>query len=183
MIKEHYLQNATHYASPHYDARPEAETISLLVIHCISLPEGQYGTPYVKDLFLGTLDTSAGSGFEALDGLRVSAHLVIRRDGQIEQYVPFDQRAWHAGQSCYGGRQRCNDYSIGIELEGTDKQPYTAAQYQQLIAVTQLLMAQYPALTHDRIVGHQHIAPDRKTDPGEGFDWAYYLTQLQTNNK
>ncbi|MGM0480871.1 MAG: 1,6-anhydro-N-acetylmuramyl-L-alanine amidase AmpD [Pseudomonadota bacterium] len=182
MIKEHYLQTATHFASPHCDARPEAEAISLLVIHCISLPEGCYGTPYVKDLFLGNLDTSEGSGFEPLAGLTVSAHLVIRRNGQVEQYVPFNQRAWHAGQSSYCGRRRCNDFSIGIELEGTDKQPYTAVQYQQLVTITELLLAHYPALSRDRIVGHQHIAPGRKTDPGMAFDWSHYLTQLQTNN-
>lgn len=177
-IKNHWLTDARWVPSPHCDTRPDADDISLLVIHCISLPEGQFATPYVEQLFSGTLDTKAGSGFEPLAGLRVSAHLVIRRDGHVEQYVPFDQRAWHAGVSSHCGRRRCNDYSIGIELEGTDKDPFTAEQYQQLVAISRALLAQYPKLTRQRIVGHQDIARGRKTDPGSGFDWPHYLSEL-----
>ncbi|MGM0525275.1 MAG: 1,6-anhydro-N-acetylmuramyl-L-alanine amidase AmpD [Pseudomonadota bacterium] len=177
-IKNHCLTDARFVASPHYDARPDAADINLLVIHCISLPEGEFGTPYVEQLFKGTLDTTAGSGFEPLAGLRVSAHLVIRRDGQLEQYVPFNQRAWHAGVSSYCGRRRCNDYSIGIELEGTDNSEYTQQQYQQLVAVSRALLAEYPKLTRQRIVGHEHIARGRKTDPGTGFKWSHYLASL-----
>ena len=177
-IVEHQLVAARQLPSPHFDARPDADDISLLVIHCISLPEGCYGSPYVEQLFLGTLDTSADSEFAYLDGLRVSAHLVIRRDGSVEQYVPFDQRAWHAGQSSYGGRTRCNDFSIGIELEGTDQDSYTDAQYQQLSAATAALLDYYPRLQRNRIVGHQDIAPGRKTDPGRGFDWHRYQQLL-----
>lgn len=173
-IKNHRLIAARQFDSPHYDARPTSTDISLLVVHCISLPEGDYGTPYVEQLFMGTLETSAGSPFQYLDGLRVSAHLVIRRDGSIEQYVPFNQRAWHAGKSSFCGRTRCNDYSIGIELEGTDKDEYTDCQYDQLVAITAALLAHYPDMRRNRIVGHQDIAPGRKTDPGQGFDWQRY---------
>ena len=177
-IVGHRLAGAQQRLSPHYDARPDADDISLLVIHCISLPEGSYASPYVEQLFMGTLDTSADSEFAYLDGVRVSAHLVIRRDGLIEQYVPFDQRAWHAGKSSFGGRTRCNDFSIGIELEGTDQDRYTDAQYQQLAATTDALLNHYPRLRRNRIVGHQDIAPGRKTDPGQGFDWQRYLHLL-----
>lgn len=177
-IENHLLTDAEYLASPHYDERPDDTDINLLVIHCISLPEGQFATPYVKQLFLGELDITADPSFQPLQGLRVSAHLVIRRDGTLEQYVPFDKRAWHAGVSSFCGRRRCNDYSIGIELEGTDHDSYTDAQYQQLVAVTDALLAHYPKLTRQRIVGHEHIARGRKTDPGPGFNWSHYLTRL-----
>lgn len=166
------------HASPHCDERPQPDEISLLVIHCISLPEGKYGTPYVRQLFMGELKTDAHPDFSILKGLRVSAHCVIRRDGTLEQYVPFDKRAWHAGRSRYCGRRRCNDFSIGIELEGTDNSAYTQSQYEQLIAVTKALIARYPKLNRRRIVGHQDIAPGRKTDPGSEFDWRTYLDAL-----
>lgn len=173
-IKNHRLVEARQFTSPHYDARPSSADISLLVVHCISLPEGDYGTPFVEQLFMGELDTSHSSPFQYLAGLRVSAHLVIRRDGSVEQYVPFDQRAWHAGRSSFCGRKRCNDYSIGIELEGTDKDQYTDRQYEQLVAITTTLLTHYPRMRRNRIVGHQDIAPGRKTDPGQGFDWSRY---------
>lgn len=177
-LKNHKITHAIQHASPHFDERPNGVDINLLVIHCISLPEGDYGTPYVKDLFMGELDSSAHPDFAPLHGLRVSAHCVIRRDGTLEQYVPFDKRAWHAGQSRYCGRKRCNDFSIGIELEGTDKTAYTDKQYECLVGVTKLLLEHYPTLNRHRIVGHEHIAPGRKTDPGIGFDWSKYLNQL-----
>ena len=177
-LKNHKITRAIQHASPHFDERPDESDISLLVIHCISLPEGEYGTPYVKDLFMGELQSNAHPDFAPLDGLRVSAHCVIRRDGTLEQYVPFDKRAWHAGQSRYCGRKRCNDFSIGIELEGTDQSAYTDKQYQCLVEVTELLLTHYPKLNRRRIIGHEHIAPGRKTDPGSGFDWPRYLNQL-----
>ena len=166
------------HPSSHYDERPQTAEVSLLVIHCISLPEGQYGTPYIRQLFQGELEPDEHPDFAILKGLKVSAHCVIRRDGTLEQYVPFDKRAWHAGMSRYCGRRRCNDFSIGIELEGTDHSAYTQQQYEQLIAVTKALISTYPKLNRRRIVGHQDIAPGRKTDPGSEFDWQTYLNAL-----
>ncbi|MEX1222796.1 MAG: 1,6-anhydro-N-acetylmuramyl-L-alanine amidase AmpD [Idiomarina sp.] len=177
-IRQHCLSEARFEPSPHADARPDEQDINLLVVHCISLPEGRFGEPYIHDLFMGQLDSSAHPDFAILKGLRVSAHVVIRRDGEVVQYVPFNQRAWHAGKSWYCGRRRCNDFSIGIELEGTDYQSYTEQQYQQLVQIAAALMHTYPALNRRRIVGHQHIAPGRKTDPGPGFDWHHFHTLL-----
>ncbi len=158
--------------SPNFNARPTHSDISLLVIHNISLPPGQFGTPFVADLFLNQLDLQADPWFqENLQGLTVSAHFVIDRDGHITQFVSCDARAWHAGVSQHAGREQCNDFSIGIELEGTDTVAYTAAQYTALAALTQCLRARYP-LTAVR--GHCDIAPGRKTDPGPAFDWARY---------
>ncbi|WP_028864275.1 1,6-anhydro-N-acetylmuramyl-L-alanine amidase AmpD [Psychromonas aquimarina] len=164
--------------SPFYNERPADTQISLLVIHCISLPEGVYGGRAVEQLFSGCLDCSEDSGFADLQGLEVSAHCVIRRDGQIEQYVPFVKRAWHAGVSCFAGIEGCNDYSIGIELEGTDHSTYTNEQYLALSALTTQIQLRYPAITTERITGHSDIAPGRKTDPGRQFDWAYYFRLL-----
>lgn len=158
--------------SPNFNERPASVDVSLLVIHNISLPPGQFGTPYVEDLFLNQLDLKADPWFEKnLQGLTVSAHFVIDRSGHITQFVSCDKRAWHAGISQYAGREQCNDFSIGIELEGTDTTAYTDAQYDALAALTQCLRAHYP-LTAVR--GHCDIAPGRKTDPGEAFDWTRY---------
>ena len=170
--------------SPHCDQRPDGERISLLVVHNISLPPGQFVPAgaqqrHIDDFFLGQLDVAAHPFFAEIAHLRVSAHCVIWRDGQIWQYVPFAKRAWHAGVSCFDGRDQCNDFSIGIELEGTDDLPYTDAQYQSLTRLTRWLMQQYPAITPERITGHQHIAPTRKTDPGPAFDWQRYRVALQ----
>ncbi|MDH1313614.1 1,6-anhydro-N-acetylmuramyl-L-alanine amidase AmpD [Shewanella xiamenensis] len=173
-----WFTSARRCESPHFNRRPFGE-ISLLVIHNISLPAGCFGLPYIDQLFQGCLDTSADESFADLAGLQVSAHFLIRRDGECVQYVSCEDRAWHAGVSRYGERENCNDFSIGIELEGTDTEPYTAAQYQQLTALTQALLAQYPALTAERIVGHCDIAPMRKTDPGPSFDWQRYLAKLR----
>ncbi|MCG6199702.1 1,6-anhydro-N-acetylmuramyl-L-alanine amidase AmpD [Psychromonas antarctica] len=164
--------------SPFCNERPADTLISLLVIHCISLPEGEYGGKAIEQLFSGCLDCHAHLSFAELVGLEVSAHCVIRRDGNIEQYVPFEQRAWHAGVSSFEGIAACNDYSIGIELEGTDSSAYTQAQYQALATLTAELQQRYPAITKQRIVGHSDIAPGRKSDPGSGFDWCYYLQLL-----
>jgi len=158
--------------SPNFNERPADSDISLLVIHNISLPPGQFGTPFVADLFLNQLDLQADPWFEEnLQGLTVSAHFVIDRDGHITQFVSCDERAWHAGASQHAGREQCNDFSIGIELEGADFIAYTTAQYNALAALTQCLRSRYP-LTAVR--GHCDIAPGRKTDPGPAFDWARY---------
>ncbi|WP_440874495.1 1,6-anhydro-N-acetylmuramyl-L-alanine amidase AmpD [Thalassotalea sp. PLHSN55] len=175
-IIDGWLSDVEKHCSPHFDQREQNE-ISLLVIHNISLPAGNFGGSYITDLFMGCLDAKADKSFAEIYQLRVSAHCLIRRDGQIVQYVPFEQRAWHAGVSNYLGREKCNDFSIGIELEGCDDIPYTDAQYQQLVIVTQLLQQQYPAIMNN-IVGHNDIAPERKTDPGEAFDWQRYLGQV-----
>ncbi|OXS13837.1 N-acetylmuramoyl-L-alanine amidase [Zobellella denitrificans] len=172
-----WLTPARHCASPHWDERPLGE-ISLLVVHCISLPPGRFGGPYIDDLFMGRLDPAGDPYFAGIHQLRVSAHCLIRRDGELVQYVPFDKRAWHAGLSCFEGREQCNDFSVGIELEGTDTGTYTHAQYHVLAEVSRLLMATYPAITPGRITGHSDIAPGRKTDPGPGFDWARFRAML-----
>lgn len=177
-IKAGKLDLAEQKLSPHHDARPDPQDISVLVVHGISLPAGEFGLPYIDQLFMGTIDTKAHPSFDVLEGLKVSAHCVIHRDGRIVQYVPFDKRAWHAGVSHYCGRKRCNDFAIGIELEGTDTEPYTKEQYQQLAQLAAAAVREYPALTPQRIVGHQHIAPVRKTDPGPAFDWDYFRSLL-----
>ncbi|ELY5803731.1 1,6-anhydro-N-acetylmuramyl-L-alanine amidase AmpD [Cronobacter sakazakii] len=169
-VKDGWLLDARHAPSPHHDCRPEDEAPSLLVVHNISLPPGEFGGPWIDALFAGTLDPQAHPYFAGIAHLRVSAHCLIRRDGEIVQYVPFNKRAWHAGVSCYEGRERCNDFSIGIELEGTDTEPYTDAQYRQLAAVTRTLISLYPAMK-SHMTGHSDIAPERKTDPGPAFDW------------
>lgn len=168
-----WLQGVRRVASPNCDERPTGATIDLLVVHGISLPPGEFGGPWIEALFTNTLDAAAHPYFEEIKGLRVSAHAVIRRTGEIVQYVPFQQRAWHAGQSCFDGRERCNDFSIGIELEGCDDQPYTDAQYATLAETAQAIMVAYPAITVPRIVGHSDIAPGRKTDPGGAFSWQH----------
>lgn len=154
--------------SPNFNERPSADDISLLVIHNISLPPGQFGTPYVCDLFLNQLDLKADPWFACLEGLKVSAHFLIDRHGHITQFVSCNARAWHAGVSSFNGREQCNDFSIGIELEGTDTLPYTDAQYAALQALTHTLTERYRLRA---VRGHAHIAPDRKTDPGASFDW------------
>lgn len=148
--------------------------MELLVIHNISLPPRQYGGGYIDALFTNTLDAAAHPYFAGIAHLRVSSHLLIARDGSVTQYVPFNMKAWHAGESEFGGRTACNDFSIGIELEGCDEQPFEERQYRQLARITRLLRQAYPGLRDDHIVGHSDIAPGRKTDPGPCFDWAHY---------
>lgn len=177
-----WLVDARRVPSPHHDSRPDNETPSLLVVHNISLPPGEFGGPWIDALFSGTLAPDAHPFFAEIAHLRVSAHCLIRRDGEIVQYVPFDQRAWHAGVSSYHGRERCNDFSIGIELEGTDELAYTDAQYQQLAAVTRQLIPLYPAIA-DNITGHSDIAPVRKTDPGPAFDWVKFRGLLTPSSE
>ncbi len=158
--------------SPHFDARPAGVPPELIVVHGISLPPGEFGGPWIDALFAGGLPAAAHPYFETIKGARVSAHALVRRDGSVTQYVPFTQRAWHAGASEYCGRAGCNDFSIGIELEGTDEQPYEPVQYATLAGLVRALLASYPTLSRDRLVGHADIAPGRKTDPGPAFDWA-----------
>jgi AmpD protein len=169
--------------SPHFDERPPGVLPELLVVHGISLPPGDFGGPWIDRLFTGTLPWDAHPYFTRIKGLRASAHALIRRDGQIVQYVPFGQRAWHAGKSEHRGRSGCNDFSIGVELEGTDDMPYTDAQYQQLVALTTALLARYSSMSEDAIVGHSDIAPGRKTDPGPSFDWARFRTLLAATQR
>ncbi len=178
MIKNAILTQAEFYPSTHWDERPVHSKISLLVIHNISLPPNQFGGDYIKYFFTGQLDPSLHPYFESIYQMRVSAHCLIKRNGQIIQFVPFDKRAWHAGLSSFQGLSNCNDYSIGIELEGTDHIVYTADQYRSLNLVSQQLLAQYPALNLARIVGHNDIAPGRKTDPGVAFNWPLYRQGL-----
>lgn len=176
-ILDHILVDAKWCPSPNRNARPTGE-VSLLVVHNISLPPNQFGGHYIEDFFCNQLDCTAHDYFAEIHTLQVSAHLLIRRDGGLVQFVPFNQRAWHAGVSNFEGRENCNDFSIGIELEGADHIPYEPCQYTQLAQVTQLLMQTYSAITPARIVGHNQIAPQRKTDPGESFDWSTYQTLL-----
>jgi AmpD protein len=166
---------ATWLPSPNCDERPESAAISLVVIHAISLPPGRYGEPWVTDLFLNRLDAAAHPYFAGISSLRVSSHFFIGRDGALTQYVPCELRAWHAGVSSWRGRERCNDFSIGIELEGTDDTPFEAAQYDTLEHLTRALFARYGRL---EVAGHSDIAPGRKTDPGTHFDWSHYRSAI-----
>lgn len=177
-ILDHRLREALQIDSPNQDARADTQAIELLVIHCISLPPEQFAGDFIDELFCNRLNPDEHPYFAEIHQLKVSAHLLIRRDGSLRQYVPFNRRAWHAGVSCFEGRERCNDFSIGIELEGSVNQPFTDQQYQQLATVTRELMAQYPGITADRITGHSDIAPERKTDPGPFFDWPRYRALL-----
>lgn len=176
----HLLTDVLYVPSPNCDERPAGMPVDLIVIHGISLPPGQYGGPYITQLFTNQLNPAEHPYFADIAGLKVSSHVLIRRTGQVIQYVPFDKRAWHAGKSNYQGRDRCNDFSIGIELEGTDDTEYTAEQYQQLSEVIHILLQSYPNLSRDRITGHSDIAPGRKTDPGPSFVWTRMLGILDT---
>ena len=166
------LMDTRYVPSPNCDARPENEAPSLIVLHGISLPAGEFGGPHIEQLFTNCLVISASPDFAELAELKVSSHLLIRRDGEVIQFVPFDRRAWHAGASQYQGRERCNDFSIGIELEGTDVIPYEVVQYERLAELIACLLRTYPSLQRQHITGHSDIAPDRKTDPGPAFEWA-----------
>ena len=170
-IEQHWLTNVKRIASPNYDERPDPADISLVVVHCISLPQGEFDNPHIDELFCNKLNPDDHPYFKEIFQLTVSAHLLIKRDGSCVQYAPFDKRAWHAGKSNYQGRERCNDFSIGIELEGTESTPYTEAQYIQLKEVIAALLKSYPKLSKNQITGHSDIAPGRKTDPGASFDW------------
>ncbi len=170
-INQHWLTNITKTPSPNCNNRPDPTDISLLVIHCISLPPGEFDNTYIDQLFCNSLNPDDHPYFKEIHQLTVSAHLLIKRNGSCVQYVPFDKRAWHAGESNYDGQNNCNDFSIGIELEGTESVAYTEAQYERLIVVINTLLKTYPKLSRQRITGHSEIAPGRKTDPGASFDW------------
>ncbi len=173
-----WLQQARRVPSPNFGPRPAGCLPRLLVIHNISLPPGQYGGDCIERFFTNCLDWDEHPFFNEIRGAQVSAHLLIRRDGELVQFVSFHDRAWHAGQSCFAGQENCNDFSIGIELEGCDDEAYTGSQYEALALVTRALLAYYRELDRDRIVGHSDIAPDRKTDPGPAFDWIRYHSLL-----
>lgn len=170
-LKNGLIDSARLQLSPNCDDRPDESDISLVVIHGISLPPGEFGGAGIDQLFTNTLDPEEHPYYEEVYQLKLSCHLLIRRDGELIQYVPFNKRAWHAGESVHDGREQCNNYAIGIELEGTDEQPYEAVQYERLAEVIKLLCDSYLKLDRNSIVGHCDIAPDRKTDPGPAFDW------------
>ncbi|MEA2080660.1 MAG: 1,6-anhydro-N-acetylmuramyl-L-alanine amidase AmpD [Pseudomonadota bacterium] len=167
-----WLSDARRVLSPNCDDRPEGCEISLLVVHGVSLPPGEYGGGWIDDFFTNRLDADAHPYFAEIKDLRVSSHVLIRRDGELVQYVPFRGRAWHAGKSCYQARDACNDFSIGIELEGQDDEPYGEIQYRRLAELIQLLRGRFPAIGEKDVVGHSDVAPGRKTDPGPAFDWS-----------
>jgi AmpD protein len=170
-----WLEGARRVPSPNFDERPAGLAVELVVLHNISLPPGEFGGPAIESLFTNTLDFGAHPYYGQLRGARVSAHLLIRRDGELVQFVPLDRRAWHAGVSRWRGRERCNDFSIGIELEGTDDVPYTDAQYACAAATAQIICSRFPIAD---ITGHSDVAPQRKTDPGPAFDWARFRRLL-----
>ena len=165
------MEGARQCPSPNCDERPAGSEPTLLVVHGISLPPGRFGGPEIEQLFTNRLDWDAHDYFQEIRGLEVSAHLLVRRDGEVIQFVPLTQRAWHAGESSFRGRSACNDYSIGIELEGEDETPYSDEQYATLAAVSRAISAAYPGITGREIAAHSDIAPGRKTDPGPAFDW------------
>jgi AmpD protein len=158
-------------ASPNFDARPHGVEIDLLVVHAISLPPGKYGGGYVEKLFSNCLNAEEHPYFAEIRDFKVSAHALIARDGKVTQFVPFTERAWHAGESSFQDKSRCNDYAIGVELEGCDDEPFTPQQYKVLAELTVLIMKAWPAITWERVVGHSDISPGRKTDPGPFFEW------------
>ena len=178
-IINHELDFARQSSSPNCDARP-GDDISLIVIHGISLPSGQFGGSQVEQFFCNQLDCSSHSDFSDLAGLRVSSHLFVRRDGRVIQFVPFNRRAWHAGESSYKGRANCNDFSVGIELEGTDRVPYTEIQYKVLARICRELVLTYD-VAPESVTGHSDIAPARKTDPGPAFNWHRLRTDLENS--
>ena len=172
------MAGARQVLSPNADDRPAGAEVEILIVHAISLPPGQYGGPGVEQLFCNCLPAGEHPFYRAIADLRVSSHFFIRRDGELVQFVPVNRRAWHAGKSFCEGRERVNDFSIGIELEGDDEHPFENPQYDTLTALTRALITAYPAITPYRIYGHSDIAPGRKTDPGPHFDWRRYRQAL-----
>ena len=177
-ISEGWLEGCEHVASPNYGERPRGSKVELVVVHNISLPPGEFGGPYIADLFTNSLDPQEHPYFEEIAHLRVSAHFLIRRDGDVVQFVSTQDMAWHAGVSQWRSREKCNEFSIGIELEGTDTHLYTREQYARLEEIIRKCRAVHPDIEEDAIVGHSDIAPGRKTDPGESFDWQDLQTRL-----
>ena len=177
-IKNHLFNKIRFLESPNFNNRPLKEEIRLIIIHSISLPPNTYGNTYVEDFFLNKLDVSEHDYFNEIKDLRVSSHIYIKRDGEIIQFVPFNKRAWHAGESSYMGVPDCNDYAIGIELEGSDDDFFSDEQYNSLIVATQEILKEYPMIKKDNITGHSNVAPKRKVDPGKNFEWEKYLSSL-----
>lgn len=176
--KSGLVSQAKFISSPNHDERPAGTAIDVLVIHNISLPPGQFGGPYIEQLFTNRLNPADHSYFEGISDLKVSAHFLIRRDGELIQFVPTNKRAWHAGISEFCGREKCNDFTIGIELEGCDDQAFEDIQYEVLTRLSRLIQSAYPGIKGDNIVGHSDIAPGRKTDPGPYFDWEKFKSEL-----
>lgn len=174
------IDTAKQLDSPNKNGRPDANDIRLIIIHNISLPPEKFGNNWIDDFFLNKLDPTQHPYFKEIHQLEVSSHLLIRRDGSITQYVPFHERAWHAGQSSYNGCDNCNDFSIGIELEGADDTPYTKKQYIELASCCNALLKAYPTIPKDAVVGHCDVAPGRKTDPGDSFNWVKFRALLSS---
>ena len=178
-ISAGWLAEVRRWPSPNANERPPGTQVDTLVIHGISLPPGQFGGAHVDALFGNRLAADAHPYFATIAALRVSAHALIRRTGDITQYVSFDRRAWHAGRSCFAGRAGVNDFAVGVELEGTDDCPYSLTQYRQLARLAAALLRYYPAMHRDRIIGHSDVAPGRKTDPGPAFEWRRFARELR----
>ena len=178
-IKNHFLENIKIAESPNFDTRPQDKELSLIVLHSISLPPTIFGNNYVEDFFLNKLSKNDSEYINSIKNMKVSSHLYIKRTGEIIQFVPFDKRAWHAGKSIYEGIKDCNDYSIGIELEGCDDISFENIQYIKLSEIINTLIDNYKDLSEDRIVSHSDIAPGRKSDPGPLFDWKRLKTMIK----
>lgn len=181
-IENGFLDVARQHPSPNCDDRLAGADVDLVVVHGISLPPAEFGGPWIDQLFTNKLDPEQHAYFREIHEQRVSSHLLIRRDGEIVQYVPFDKRAWHAGESSFAGRPQCNDYAVGIEMEGTDDRSYEAIQYDTLTDVIACLMHEYPGISLQRITGHCDVSPGRKTDPGEAFDWPHLTALLKLHD-
>lgn len=180
-LNDGWVTYARRVPSPNHDQRPQGAAVDTLVVHCISLPPGEYGGDNVEAFFCNCLDPQAHDYFRNIWQRRVSSHFLIRRDGELVQFVPTHRRAWHAGESLLDGDPNVNDFSLGVELEGTDESAFESQQYATLIRLTRTLLRCYPALRMERLVGHSDIAPGRKTDPGAGFDWARYRHGIVDN--
>ena len=178
LIEDHLLKSAKQIQSPNYSERLNEDDINLIVIHSISLPPGKYNNSYIEEFFCNKLSVNENKYFESISDLKVSSHLLIKRDGKIIQFVPFNKKAWHAGESVFKGRLNCNEFSIGIELEGCEEDDFTQNQYKNLVNICLTLFKYYPEITRQNVVGHNEIAPGRKTDPGKNFNWEYLRENL-----
>ena len=178
IIEDHLLKSAKQIQSPNYSERLNEDDINLIVIHSISLPPGKYNNSYIEDFFCNKLSVNENKYFESISDLKVSSHILIKRDGKIIQFVPFNKKAWHAGESVFKGRLNCNEFSIGIELEGCEEDDFTQNQYKNLVNICLTLFKYYPEITRQNVVGHSEIAPGRKTDPGKNFNWEYLRENL-----
>ena len=178
LIEDHLLKSAKQIQSPNYSERLKEDDINLIVIHSISLPPGKYNNSYIEEFFCNKLSVNENKYFESISDLKVSSHILIKRDGKIIQFVPFNKKAWHAGESVFKGRLNCNEFSIGIELEGCEEDDFTQNQYKNLVNICLTLFKYYPEITRQNVVGHSEIAPGRKTDPGKNFNWEYLRENL-----